>query len=57
MLRAHIEVALMTHGVPYDALERASENQVLRWFALVSEATEAENRRIDDIALMQGAVE
>ena len=37
LIRAGMEIILLQAGVPYDALEKASENQVLRWYAVTVE--------------------
>jgi hypothetical protein len=43
LMRAAIEASLLQIGVPYDALEKASEEQVLRWYAVtVEQRTEGE---------------
>ena len=37
MQRTHIDVTLLEHGIPYAALEKASDTQVIRWFAVITE--------------------
>ena len=46
-MRAYVEVTLLGHGVPYEALIKATDDQVVRWYAVISEASEAENKRIN----------
>lgn len=46
---AQIEVSLLKFGIPFAALESASEDQVIRWWALVSEANEAEAQRMNSM--------
>ena len=53
LVRAHVEVFLLSKGIPYDALERAPEERVVRWFVvareLMREEAEASRRAISEM--------
>jgi hypothetical protein len=42
-------VALLAKGVPYETLERAPEDRILRWYAMVTEEGEIEGERVQSL--------
>lgn len=53
-MRAMIEVALLSRGVPFAALAYGSEDDVLRWFAAVQNASDEQQQQLAELAAARG---
>lgn len=49
-----MEVALLKNGLPYSALMGASEEQVHRWYAVISEGMEMEQENVNQMMASYG---
>jgi hypothetical protein len=47
LIRAHVEFTLLKAGLPWDVLERASEQQILRYYGIAI----AEQERAAELAV------
>lgn len=44
-----MEVALLTNGIPYSAIQAAPEDRVVKWYAVLQEVSEAEGERVQSL--------
>lgn len=52
-MRAHVEITLLTSGVPFAVLQEASEEDILRWYSVLAESRERDNDELSAV-LQQG---
>lgn len=52
-MRAQVEVALLTNGIPFSAIDSAPDDRVIRWYAVLVETSETEGDRIKGLIEQQ----